>query len=1078
MIYYQKKIGLLVLFFLVYQKQLLSQITNEKNYLENGISFFNENKYKRAVEAFEEGRDYYTKIADFENSARTLKWLAKCRHMLGDLETEQKLLKEGIFYLKDKRIDNAGLHAEIVLDYGNFFYNKSDFKNALLKYNEALSILDTSGIAYDFTKGKIHLKKALTLAVKSKFDQAVQQLDMVKQICDKNPEKYIDLLIEYYSLYARLNSSIGKNSEAVLLLEKARKLLLNEKAGKKLQLVEIELIIGMIAYNARNYEKALKYYSKALPEYALLMGKDHIKMSMHYNNLSRIYSRIGEYHKALKYNEKGLKIVKEKRGENHRGLGVTYSSMAAAYDRMGDYDNALKYYYLAIENIKYNHGSISRELIYLFSNVGRILGIRKKYDDAIRYFKKSLQVGKDIYGENDLNLAFTYQHLGEVLTANRQYNAGRENFELALEIRKLNLDQNNWEVALSYLALADYYYKIKNFEDAGFYYYKVLEIYKEDLNQVLKQTYNPLPFNDLKNIFNTSLGIAGIYKEKFKKEGNKKDLQQAANEYEKAGKILLKMRMKITSDDDRIALGKTNQKFFSEAIATYYQLYEITCEFIHLQKMLYYSEQSRARTLTENILPKANFQTQGLGNMLKHKNYLTEKRSEVLGRLSITKHQQKKDSTLDTITKELFNINWKYDSLLYEIQKKNPAYFAVNIEKAPLDISGLQKLMKQNAIVEFFQFSDHEIAAFLITEDKVKVDMIKMTYLSATVNSFKKSIQEKNTLVYKELASKLYNKLLRNLLKGLPVTELIIIPDGKLWEIDFDLLLTKKVNTNNPKEFPYFMRNYAISYANSIRLLSVPKQKNHEITQDCLAFSYSTSDSEELGSFISLAKFRNEKDDLPGTRREIREIANLLNGDYYFGTAANEANFKAKASNFRILHLALHGEVNKVNPEYSRLFFTQNKDSIEDNYLYAHELKNMYLPAEMAVLSACNTGAGKNAVREGIIGLGRAFQYAGTKSLVMSKWEVSDATAPILMKYFYENIKEGMIKSRAMQQAKLKFLNSASGEHVHPYYWSSFFILGDNGALAFKSGYPWYYFLLLIPIIVLAYYALRKRFKV
>ncbi len=142
-------------------------------------------------------------------------------------------------------------------------------------------------------------------------------------------------------------------------------------------------------------------------------------------------------------------------------------------------------------------------------------------------------------------------------------------------------------------------------------------------------------------------------------------------------------------------------------------------------------------------------------------------------------------------------------------------------------------------------------------------------------------------------------------------------------------------------------------------------------------------------------------------------------------------------------HLALHGEVNHKDPKQSKLYFTKVKDSIEDNYLYAHELFTLKLPAELAVLSACETGSGEIATGEGIMSIGNAFQYAGTKSLLLSSWKVSDQVAPELMKLFYQNLENGLTKPKALQKAKLDYLENTSSIRANPFYWGSFYIIGD-----------------------------------
>ncbi|WP_034230593.1 CHAT domain-containing protein, partial [Aquimarina pacifica] len=111
---------------------------------------------------------------------------------------------------------------------------------------------------------------------------------------------------------------------------------------------------------------------------------------------------------------------------------------------------------------------------------------------------------------------------------------------------------------------------------------------------------------------------------------------------------------------------------------------------------------------------------------------------------------------------------------------------------------------------------------------------------------------------------------------------------------------------------------------NSATLLFNPfKQKKQTQKQnECLAFSFSDNKDKEGSENMSLATLRDTGDDLPGTRKEIKAIANIIDGQYYFGTDADEAAFKKNADQYKILHLALHGEVDHEKPQNSKLFFT------------------------------------------------------------------------------------------------------------------------------------------------------------
>jgi len=258
------------------------------------------------------------------------------------------------------------------------------------------------------------------------------------------------------------------------------------------------------------------------------------------------------------------------------------------------------------------------------------------------------------------------------------------------------------------------------------------------------------------------------------------------------------------------------------------------------------------------------------------------------------------------------------------------------------------------------------------------------------------------------------------------------------------------------------------------------KKNNNKEKQPLLAFSFSNSDNKKSSNHIALSALRSSSsEDLPGSREEVRVISDIFDGQYYYGQSANEANFKSNAEDYAILHLALHGEIDDVSPNNSKLCFTQNKDSLEDGYLYAHELYNMSLNADLAVLSACNTGSGKLVKGEGIMSLGRAFTYAGCKSLVLTQWEVPDASTPQIMKDFYQGLKDGLTKDEALRQAKLNHLATADKLTASPFYWGSFVLLGDNSSIDLEedNNSTFYGTFILLLIIIVFIFIRNKRLK-
>ena len=180
---------------------------------------------------------------------------------------------------------------------------------------------------------------------------------------------------------------------------------------------------------------------------------------------------------------------------------------------------------------------------------------------------------------------------------------------------------------------------------------------------------------------------------------------------------------------------------------------------------------------------------------------------------------------------------------------------------------------------------------------------------------------------------------------------------------------------------------------------------------------------------------------------EVNNIAKLFpsgNADLLLRGSATEEKVKEEGilEKYQYVHFATHGIVNERKPDFSGIVLTQDEDPNENGFLQAAEIFNLSMNAELVVLSACQTGLGKMVRGEGIVGLTRAFMYAGTPSVLVSLWSVSDISTSKLMEKFYENlIKKKFDKTRALQQAQIFMIKEK--KFSHPFYWAPFVLIGD-----------------------------------
>src|SRR5262249_14670407 len=192
--------------------------------------------------------------------------------------------------------------------------------------------------------------------------------------------------------------------------------------------------------------------------------------------------------------------------------------------------------------------------------------------------------------------------------------------------------------------------------------------------------------------------------------------------------------------------------------------------------------------------------------------------------------------------------------------------------------------------------------------------------------------------------------------------------------------------------------------------------------------------------------------DLPGSTQEVVQAAGILRGDnqLLIGGDATESNFKKlPLSEFRILHLAVHGVAHASLPDRPALVPGGSADSGEDGLLQVREIRDLSLHAELVTLSACDTGSGKLLGQEGIASLERAFLLAGAKSVIASLWPADDTFTIALMKRMYQHLADGEDKGAALRQAKLDLLKEF-GDQALPIYWAGFTLVGDGSTAIFK----------------------------
>ncbi len=338
-------------------------------------------------------------------------------------------------------------------------------------------------------------------------------------------------------------------------------------------------------------------------------------------------------------------------------------------------------------------------------------------------------------------------------------------------------------------------------------------------------------------------------------------------------------------------------------------------------------------------------------------------------------------------------------------------------------------LAADTLLLEYF-FVHDKIALFVVTAQSISTVTLPCTIsqvespLRFLQMNFNLALRDANDADLigeaQDLLHELYSQLLAPVRTQLTTYDhLVIVPHGFLHKLPFHALYDGAA---------YLIERHTISYLPSASLLRYCQRPP---TRQVAPLAVKRN--------ATIAFGYGWQGQLPAAESEAQTIAALLGGAAYTGAAATVATFQAVAATADLLHLATHGEFRADDPLYSYLLLAEGR-------LTTLDIFNLRLQATLVTLSACDTGQSLIGGGDELLGLLRAFLYAGAASVVVSHWRIDDAATHHLMVAFYHYLSAGESKAAALQAAQRQCLHNA-GSLTHPYTWAAFFLVGDPGNL-------------------------------
>jgi CHAT domain-containing protein/Tfp pilus assembly protein PilF len=354
-----------------------------------------------------------------------------------------------------------------------------------------------------------------------------------------------------------------------------------------------------------------------------------------------------------------------------------------------------------------------------------------------------------------------------------------------------------------------------------------------------------------------------------------------------------------------------------------------------------------------------------------------------------------------------------YAALLIRLKASNPDYADLR-SYSPIPLSQIQRLLGSQTTMISYYVTPNKTLAFVVSSDSLQAVEIpvKEADLRAQIDWFRRfaSLRDREHQSLKHLNT----WLIAPIRQYIKTAEVIIVPHGILHYVPFAAL------TDGDH---YFGDDHAIYYLPSASTLPSLRRRISRRGKRVLTISQS-----QAPGFTTL-RYADE---------EARSVAKLYHTRPLATGRATRAEFLKRASAYNVLHIAAHAELNSTSPLFSRILLSADKDdsgAIEVREVYGMDLTR----TDLVALSACETQLGAQSKGDDVVGLNRAFIYAGASSVIASLWTVDDEATSLLMKVFYSHLKQGRSKAAALQAAQ----TATRKKYPHPYYWAAFVLTGD-----------------------------------
>ncbi len=944
-------------------------------FLHAGNVLFGSSNVALAMRSWNHALQYFIKEKSVSQQAQCYGNIGIGHQTMGDFKNADIFLEKSLEMMK--QIDDKAGQASALVKIGNNLVKLGQFKRSIESYNCALEKADGQtdvelacyqglGDAYhydgDFRSAMVYHKRLLDGTQPSDKKRRANLLvrvandfiglgDFTKAIEILNEAKRIYIDIGYADLGSTWYNSIGVAYVSSCNFDEAI------KSFKKA--LEIDREIADTKSESKSYNNLGNAYEGAGNfKEAIACHKKSLEIKRSVNdkageakalaNIGNVYHSMGELQKNIEYQEKSLQIAKEI--ENRAGESASYINLGTAYNELGNCRKAIELFNKSLKIEQERDRVVGQATAY------RSLGIAYEYlgdfKTAIEYQQKSLEIAKNIGDISEIAncydcLAVNYTNLGDLARA-KEY-----------EDKAISIDQERDDkIALSshYANLGNIYLGMSNFKQAAEAFDKALAIF-EEIGEVEGQR-------------NTNYCLCKTY----------------LNSDDELAYSYCRRSIELSDMMSNSLVGEQHKSSFHATFAFVYQTIVPLCVKLGKNEEAFqYVESSKSRAFLDllaatRIRPTVKITSELRSLLQEEENSLQALRSIQLRHMKVQKSLANSQGSSE--------VREKLEQIYEKMNRLDPNYVqARRVQSSSSEEikQVLNSLKKPAILIEYFT-TDSKTFIFTVSNRQKKIEVRVVNAGEKEIRAFFPAFSSEVAFSKGKHTGRRWLGLSELLIK--PVSDLItghelvyFVPYGQLHYLPLHAL---------ELDGEPLIKNYAVAYAPSASLIKFCQNKGSGKLESCVSFGVALKGQIRLERIV--------EDTANG-------VAKFFNTKAYNGNRASKETALKEIENKDIVHFSCHGYLNQEEPLSSGVVL------YNEEILSAKEIFDLKLNAEIVTLGACQTGVSERSLGDELVGLTRAFLYAGAPSLIVALWSVNASSTKELMLEFYKLAKSGVRQS-------------------------------------------------------------------